>query len=105
MSLLLPTLFNCEIHAVDTGEEGIKAATDYLFNLILTDIDLPGISGIMVAKQIRRQSRSKNKDTPIIAISGNLGAKREGYKVGINAFLAKPFITSQALKKIIDFLL
>ena len=101
MTFLLPTLYNCEIHLKDSGEEGILTATTYLFDLIFLDIDLPGINGIDTADIIRKQKSGRNNNTPIIALSGNLGEKQRCLDVGINAFLHKSFSAGD-LKEVVD---
>ena len=104
MNFLLPTLFDCEIHLKGNGEEGILTATTYLFDLIFVDIDLPGINGIDTADIIRKEASGRNNNTPIIAISGNLGEKQRCFEVGINAFLHKSFSAGD-LKETVDSLL
>jgi CheY-like chemotaxis protein len=49
------------------GQEGIKMFDTGLFDLVITDIRMPGIDGRDVARHIRRSYRPS---TPIIGISG-----------------------------------
>jgi len=57
--------FNVEI-ATD-GTEGIKKFDKGRFDLVITDIQMPGLNGHGVARHIRN---AENKYTPVIAISG-----------------------------------
>ena len=57
--------FNVEIAA--DGLEGIKKFDKSRFDLVITDILMPGLNGNGVARHIRN---SENKYTPVIAMSG-----------------------------------
>ncbi len=74
--------FNVEI-AVD-GMEGIKKFDEGHFDLVITDILMPGLNGIGVVRHIRN---AENKYTPVIAISGTPWLVENG---DFDAFLPKP---------------
>jgi CheY-like chemotaxis protein len=74
--------FNVEI-AVD-GLEGIKKFDEGRFDLVITDILMPGLNGNDVARHIRN---SENKYTPVIAISGTPWLIENG---DFDAVLPKP---------------
>lgn len=55
---------------VDTYHNGIDAAWGFVLkqhDLVLTDINMPGITGITLADYIK----NRNPETPVIAVSGN----------------------------------
>jgi len=74
--------FNVEI-AVD-GMEGIKKFDEGHFDLVITDILMPGLNGNGVARHIRN---SENKYTPVIALSGTPWHVENG---DFDAVLPKP---------------
>ncbi len=76
---------------VGTGEEVIAALDGGRFDLVLLDIQMPGISGLEVACRIRSSTRKYAK-VPIIAVSADTSsANRQAcLSVGMNAFLPKP---------------
>jgi two-component system, cell cycle response regulator DivK len=53
----------------DTAEEGLKLAIEKSPNLILMDIQLPGMDGITALKQLK--SEPKTKRIPVIAITAS----------------------------------
>jgi two-component system, cell cycle response regulator DivK len=53
----------------DTAEEGLKLAIAKSPNLILMDIQLPGMDGITALKHLRTESKTKN--IPVIAITAS----------------------------------
>ncbi|MDH5179310.1 MAG: response regulator [Gammaproteobacteria bacterium] len=83
-----------------TGEDGLKLALATLPNLILMDINLPGMDGFETFSQIK--SYEKLKNTPIIAITAQaMPHDIERYiKHGFNEYLAKPLDLNQLLEVI-----
>ncbi len=74
-----------------TGEEGLAWLDEQRPDLVLLDLDLPGISGFEVAA--RMQADPKLVDIPIVAISASV-MKRErdqALEAGCMAFIEKPF--------------
>ncbi len=73
---------------VETAEEGIEALELELFNLVVLDINLPGIDGFEFLQKIR-----KDRDIPVIIVS----ARNEdediilGLGIGADEFVIKPF--------------
>ena len=76
-----------------TGEEAFALATSVIFDLIITDIGLPALSGIELASLIRDWEKKNTKKTvPIIALTGHAveTAGKECFNAGINKVLTKP---------------
>ena len=59
-----------------------------VFDLIISDIMMPGIDGFEFAKNIR----NTNEEIPILFITArdDLSAKQRGYRVGIDDYMVKP---------------
>lgn len=75
--------FNVEI-ATD-GLEGIRKYGEDHFDLVITDIRMPGLNGYDVSQQIRNFNK---KNTPIIGISGTPWLLKDK---NFDAVLEKPF--------------
>lgn len=74
----------------ETAEDGIQLARKLKPDLILMDIQLPGMDGIAATKQILNHNDLKN--TPIIAVSSN-GMKEDREKAlaaGVKEYIIKP---------------
>ena len=70
------------------GQEGLDAAREQPFDVVLMDILLPGLDGLSVLTQLR-QSHS----TPVLLMSA-LGAEADrvsGFRLGADDYLPKPF--------------
>ncbi|MFT6826498.1 MAG: CheY-like chemotaxis protein, partial [Patiriisocius sp.] len=91
---------NCQV--ADNGTDAIQLVKDTVFDLVLMDIHMPGISGIEATQKIR----DFNKDIPIIALTAvtideNLD---EFYRVGFNEIIPKPFKPEDFFEKIFNTL-
>jgi two-component system response regulator AtoC len=76
-----------EVKAAGTAEEALKHAASV--DLILTDLKLPGKSGLEVLEEVRAQ----NAETPVVVMSafGTVEIAVEAMKKGAVDFLPKPF--------------
>ena len=74
------------------GEEALEKTKENTYDLVLMDIQMPGIDGIEVTNQIRN-TENLNSSTPIIAFTANLlSLEAEDYKkYGFNDSLFKPY--------------
>lgn len=71
------------------GQMGLRLFSQSSFDLIITDIILPKLSGIDMCKQIR----ATQPDVPIIMLTalGTTDDKVEGFDAGADDYLVKPF--------------
>lgn len=76
----------------NNGQVGVELAAEYHPDLILTDWQMPKMTGVELVEQLK--SQEETRDIPIIMISAvktdpeNLS---ESFKLGIHDFLPKPF--------------
>lgn len=61
----------CDVTIMMSGEDGLKAATQHPFDLVLLDILVPGLSGMEVLDKLRAIDATTGKHTKII-ITTNL---------------------------------
>ena len=77
------------------GAEGLAAFSPEKFDLVITDLKMPGISGIEVLRRIRETT----PDIPVLVITafGNVETAVEAMKEGAHDFIGKPFHRDQLL--------
>jgi FOG: CheY-like receiver len=85
------------------AETGIRLVREHHPDLILMDIQLPGIDGLSAAQFIK--SDPDLKKIPIIAVTGNAMQKdkEEAMDIGFAGYLLKPFSIEVFLETISDF--
>jgi CheY-like chemotaxis protein len=72
------------------GDEGYLQAMAHQPDLVITDLNMPILNGVELARLLRRQ-RGKMAEVPIIALSGNLTDYNlpEKMTAGIDRFIDK----------------
>jgi len=91
-----------QITTAEDGEEAIQKIKDENYDLIITDIKMPKVSG----EEVVKFAREKDSDSRVIMISGysSLFAATESVESGACAFLSKPFSIKQLLQTVTDSL-
>jgi two-component system cell cycle response regulator DivK len=99
--LLLPAGFDL-IEAWD-GETAVSKAKAEHPDLILMDIQLPGIDGYEATRRIKADPSLKT--TPVIAVTSYAlsGDEEKTRAAGCDGYVAKPYSPRQLLKKIREF--
>ncbi|MFY0256073.1 response regulator [Chitinophaga sp. 30R24] len=87
---------------VSSAEKALEVYQQETFDFILTDIDLPGIDGLMLTNMIRALPDTKKAAITIIAITGNVMEDDiELYlRSGLNDYIMKPYREEDILEKI-----
>lgn len=80
------------------GNIGLKLFNQYAFDLVILDINLPGINGYDLCKKIRET----NEAIPVIMLTAlsALNDKIEGYDAGADDYIVKPFAFKELLMKV-----
>lgn len=81
------------VSVMDNAKSAIERLKSEHFDLLMTDIRMPDMSGIDMAKIIRSDPDKHLKTIPIIALTASKDPekKRRCLEAGMNAFLSKPF--------------
>lgn len=84
-----------EVESAQSGKEALEKTEKTSFDLIISDIRMPGMDGIETLKRIRESSLQHNKEkAPAIIITGYAGGDdvyRKAGELGIAECIYKPF--------------
>ena len=88
-----------DVKTADTGQKGIDIFKQFSPDLVIVDINMPGLSGLDVVKHIRIEENSK---TPIMVMSGNTDEKIiiDGFDLGIDDYMKKPVSLSEVAARV-----
>ena len=87
-----------------TGEEGVTSAETQRPDLILMDIQLPGLDGYEATRRIK--ANPALRQIPIIAVTSYAlsGDDVKAFAAGCDAYVTKPFSPRALLAKIREYL-
>lgn len=93
----------CCMHAAETAEEGLKAIQTERYDIIISDLRLPGQGGLEFLKAVR----NAHPDTLCVLITAyrDMHVASEASSMGIDDFIEKPFsvgVLVQSLVKLIQ---
>jgi signal transduction histidine kinase len=89
------THFGYEVSVAASGDEGVPRAREWKPDLVLCDVNMPGMDGRVVLQTLRNDSQLAN--CQIVLMTGNQDAHplREGMNLGADDYLPKPFGIAQ----------
>lgn len=102
---ILNQITNIKMLSATSGELCVDLAVAHKPDLILLDINLPGIDGYEVFKRLKIYEETK--DIPIVAISAHAMPKdiSKGILIGFNDYITKPINVAKFTEKISNILL
>ncbi|NIQ89028.1 MAG: response regulator [Deltaproteobacteria bacterium] len=86
-----------EVDSALNGEEALALMVEKVFEVVILDVMMPGLSGLEVLKQIK----STHPNTQVILLTGH-GSTREGIegmRLGAFDYLIKPVDIEEMLEK------
>jgi two-component system KDP operon response regulator KdpE len=86
-----------EIDDAKTGEEAVEKIRDYHPDLVLLDINMPGMGGLATCREIRA---STDIGIIILTVRNSEGDKVAALDAGADDFVTKPFSTPELLARI-----
>jgi two-component system phosphate regulon response regulator PhoB len=89
-----------QVMAVASAEEALQALAENLPDLILLDWMLPGISGVELARRLKKED--SYSDLPIILLTarGEEEDKVRGLEIGADDYMTKPFSPKELVARI-----
>ena len=81
-----------QVHVVGTAEAALSVLRDARFDVILMDVNLPGLSGTEATRMIRGTVDARIAGLPIIGVSAHVqeADRLENLRAGMSAILPKP---------------
>jgi len=100
----LLTSVGFQLIEAETGPDGVEMAKLHQPDLILMDLQLPGIDGYEAARQIKAEPRLSS--VPIIAVTSYAlsGDEERAFAAGCSAYISKPYSPRQLLARIREHL-
>jgi two-component system cell cycle response regulator DivK len=93
-----------EVVEATTGEDGVRLALEVSPDLILMDLQLPGIDGAETLRQIRQDGHMRT--VPVVAVTAFAmdDDRRKAFASGFNGYVEKPISVRSLPQQVHDFL-
>jgi len=98
LSRMLLPLYSVKV--AKDGGEGLKLAQRHPIDLVLLDINMPGMSGFEVLGKLK--DSEKTRGLPVIFITGSdeIEDEAQGFQLGAVDFIKKPFVEENVLHRV-----
>ncbi|MDZ4814718.1 MAG: response regulator [Verrucomicrobiota bacterium] len=91
---------NYEVFLGSDGLQGFKVATEVVPDVIITDITMPGLSGLELLEKIKEDERTKNIPIIFLTQKGSAQDVVRGLTMGAADYLRKPFNLGELLARV-----
>ena len=78
-----------EVSVANNGDEGLALLQKKRFDLLITDIHMPGMDGLELTRRIRSSTDPRLRLLPIIGVSGAVEEEEAAKKAGVDEFRIK----------------
>lgn len=88
------------VEVANDGAEGLRLALDRPPDLVLLDVNLPGMDGFEVCRHLRKDPATAG--TPVIMLTARIGESDRvlGLDLGADDYITKPFSPKEALARV-----
>jgi two-component system, OmpR family, response regulator MtrA len=96
------TLRGFEVVVAANGSEALEAAKGYTIDAVITDLEIPGLSGLELCRALRRQTAVFGRHIPVWLMTGSnqTGLMQQALEAGACGLLRKPFSLDQACAQV-----
>lgn len=99
---MIEKMLECEYHviAANSGIRALRFLEKHTADLILLDVEMPGMSGIDILGRIR--ALPQHRELPVILLTARKDGATvaKGFKLGILDYITKPFEEEDVLERI-----
>ena len=80
-----------EVVEAASGEEALKRLDQAPVDMLLADVNMPGIDGLELTRRLRRRPDTRFLPVVILTTEVQAAKKTEGKRAGATAWIVKPF--------------
>ncbi len=88
------------VKGAHNGHDGLAVARDFMPDLVLLDVIMPGMTGHEVCISLKQDDRLKNIPVIFVTVEGKPEDISLGYSLGAVDYILKPFDLSDLHKRI-----
>ncbi|HEX4647261.1 MAG TPA: ATP-binding protein, partial [Steroidobacteraceae bacterium] len=90
------------VMAVDNGPDAVRAVRERYFDLVLMDLQLPGMDGLAATRAIRAAEAIGGGHLPVLALTAHAlpGVREQCLEAGMDGYLTKPLRPAELLETV-----
>ncbi|UCD83254.1 MAG: hybrid sensor histidine kinase/response regulator [Deltaproteobacteria bacterium] len=88
-----------------SGEQALEMVAKKSYDLVVTDVDMPGITGFELIRRLKRQERYREIPVIIVSSLSKPEHRREGIEVGAQAYIVKSSFDQDSLVEAVKSLI
>lgn len=102
LPLLRQLLTDVGYHVLEakSGEEALALLPQNTVDLAILEIDLPGMDGYTLCRQLRQQEQTREMPIMMLAFRGHINDKVAGFEAGVDDFLTKPYESQELVYRL-----
>jgi len=89
-----------DVFYAKSGSECMEKIADIMPDVVLLDVNMPGMSGYEVCQHIKENPKTTNIPITFVSALDTLAERLAGYEVGGDDYICKPFEASELLSKV-----
>jgi diguanylate cyclase (GGDEF)-like protein len=89
-----------EVRVASDGEQALAAAQERSPQLVLADVMMPNMDGFELTRRLRQDPRTATVSVIMLTARGLSADKLEGFAIGADDYIVKPFDTPELLARI-----
>jgi len=89
-----------EVRVANDGRRALEMARERCPELVLADVMMPNMDGFELTRQLRQDNRTTSVSVIMLTARGLSADKLEGFSVGADDYIVKPFDTPELLARI-----
>ena len=104
IAMALRRIPNLTIDEAGDGVDGLRHVRDALYDLVITDINMPMMDGLKLVSLIRQDERYR--ETPIMIVTTEAGEedRNRAFALGANSYVTKPIQAPAVSRKVRELL-
>jgi len=89
-----------EVREAKDGEQALAMLAEWTPDLVVLDVMMPGMTGYDVCARLKKDSRALAVKVVFLTARGNSGDAQQGFAVGADDYMIKPFDPDELLAKV-----
>ncbi|MDU1905210.1 MAG: two-component regulator propeller domain-containing protein [Dysgonomonas sp.] len=92
------------VYTASNGQKGLELAYQYIPDIIVSDIMMPEMDGFELSKKLKGDVRTSHIPIILLTAKDSIQDKTEGYNIGVESYITKPFSSALLHSRIINLL-